>query len=337
MWEEFERGILTPPKVSIIVPVYNTEKYLHRCIDSILSQTFIDFELLLIDDGSKDSSGAICDEYASKESRICVFHKENGGVSSARNVGLDNAKGKWITFVDSDDWVESLYLEHLMMENANADLVIAYATVIHANGNSEKEFYPAQTITTGNFSLLFEEHAMSWHTSPWSKLYKTQLIQKYSLRFEENIHLGEDALFLYTYMLFSDVINVSCHTDYCYRCQLQGSLTKRINPIGSEILGMQKIADIVNRMMAERNLSEKAVKELNWLKASYINRVLNALYGQQISYKNRLRTLKMLDIDCYVHNIYPNTLRFKLYVYMLNWQQFFLYDIFRYTISLFKE
>lgn len=85
------------PKISVIVPVYNTEKYLHRCVDSILAQTFTDFELLLIDDGSTDSSGAICDEYAQKDSRVRVFHKENGGASSARNLGLDNATGEWIT------------------------------------------------------------------------------------------------------------------------------------------------------------------------------------------------------------------------------------------------
>ena len=89
--------------VTIIVPVYNAEKYLHKCIDSILTQTYTDFELLLINDGSKDNSGTICNEYAMKDSRIRVFHKENAGVSKARNMGLDNAKGEWITFVDSDD------------------------------------------------------------------------------------------------------------------------------------------------------------------------------------------------------------------------------------------
>ena len=93
------------PQISVIVPVYNTEKYLHRCIDSILAQTFTDFELLLIDDGSTDNSGTICDEYATKDSRVRVFHKKNGGVSSARNLGVDNAKGEWVTFVDSDDCV----------------------------------------------------------------------------------------------------------------------------------------------------------------------------------------------------------------------------------------
>ena len=93
-------------KISIIVPVYNTEKYLRCCIDSILVQTFADFELLLINDGSTDSSGTICEEYALEDRRVRVFHKENGGVSSARNVGLDNARGEWITFVDSDDYIE---------------------------------------------------------------------------------------------------------------------------------------------------------------------------------------------------------------------------------------
>lgn len=105
------------PQISVIVPVYNVEKYLSRCIESILSQTFTDFELLLIDDGSTDRSGEICDEYAKKDTRIRVFHTKNRGVSAARNLGLDNAKGEWISFVDSDDWVENDYLKSLFNDN----------------------------------------------------------------------------------------------------------------------------------------------------------------------------------------------------------------------------
>ena len=101
------------PEFSVIVPVYKVEKYLDRCIGSILAQTFSDFELILIDDGSPDNSGQICDEYAGKENRIHVIHKENGGVSTARNAGLDIAPGKFIVFVDSDDEVASNYLEIL--------------------------------------------------------------------------------------------------------------------------------------------------------------------------------------------------------------------------------
>ena len=127
------------PKISVIVPVYNTEKYLHRCIDSILAQTFTDFELLLIDDGSKDNSGAICDEYAAKDSRVRVFHKENGGVSSARNLGLDNVRGEWVTFVDSDDWVEKEYIE-LFVKNID-DLGISTSTSFNSSPTYSYNLY----------------------------------------------------------------------------------------------------------------------------------------------------------------------------------------------------
>ena len=93
------------PLISIIVPVYNVEDYIRPCLDSILAQTYTNFEAILVDDGSKDGSGSVCDEYAEKDSRFIVVHKENGGVSSARNKGLEIAKGEYIAFVDSDDWI----------------------------------------------------------------------------------------------------------------------------------------------------------------------------------------------------------------------------------------
>ena len=101
------------PVISIIVPVYNVEKYIHQCIDSILLQTFTDFEVLLVDDGASDHSGSICDEYAHRDSRIRVFHQENAGVSVARNKGLCEAIGEYVTFVDSDDWIKPDYLNEL--------------------------------------------------------------------------------------------------------------------------------------------------------------------------------------------------------------------------------
>ena len=100
--------------VSIIVPVYNAERYLSRCIDSILEQSFTDFELLLINDGSNDNSADICDEYVAKDSRVLVFHKENGGASAARNYGLDKAVGKYVCFIDADDWVGKDYIKQLL-------------------------------------------------------------------------------------------------------------------------------------------------------------------------------------------------------------------------------
>ena len=109
--------------VSCIIPVYNTQTYLPRCIESVLAQTFVDWEMLLIDDGSTDASGSICDEYAAKDERIRVFHKENGGISSARNVGLNYAQGEWIFFVDSDDSLPKTSLESLLSRSSDANII----------------------------------------------------------------------------------------------------------------------------------------------------------------------------------------------------------------------
>ena len=104
------------PEISVIVPVYKVEEYLPQCIDSILAQTFTNFELLLVDDGSPDRCGEICEEYAGKDTRIRVFHQQNSGVSAARNIGLQHAKGTYIVFVDSDDWVSTDYLLHFLQK-----------------------------------------------------------------------------------------------------------------------------------------------------------------------------------------------------------------------------
>lgn len=128
------------PQISVIVPVYKVELYLHRCVDSVLGQTFTDFELILVDDGSPDNCGAICDEYAAKDSRIVVIHQKNGGLSAARNAGLDwvfaNSDSQWITFIDSDDWVHSNYLQAL------------YAPIIEHGAPMSKCSYIPITSTT---------------------------------------------------------------------------------------------------------------------------------------------------------------------------------------------
>lgn len=119
---------MVKPCISVIVPVYNVKSLLPRCIDSLLDQTYVDFELLLIDDGSTDGSGDVCDEYKKEDHRIKVFHKQNEGVSKARNKGLDEATGKWITFVDSDDYVTSSYLSDLYAcAQPEVDLVVHYS------------------------------------------------------------------------------------------------------------------------------------------------------------------------------------------------------------------
>lgn len=183
--------------LSIIIPVYNTEKTLYRCIDSIINQSYRDWELLLIDDGSTDYSATICDNYTLQDKRIKVFHKSNEGVSAARNVGLKHAKGEWITFVDSDDYVKRDYLKNLLSHTSvTVDLVVSYAEVHDENG-FKVERYPSKLVTNENFDTIFIENDMNWHTSPWSKLYKRKIIEENHLRFCKGMHIGEDAVFLF--------------------------------------------------------------------------------------------------------------------------------------------
>lgn len=174
------------PKVSVIIPVYNAEKYLHRCIDSVLSQSFSNFELLLIDDGSNDKSGDICDEYAAKDSRIRVYHKENGGVSSARNVGLNNANGYWITFVDADDWIEPNTLSNVTFDD-KYDVIR-----IPCNFNSSGKYYQHNIILETNKEVIkYLRH--NFCNACWGRLYKKNIIG--NIRFNESIRMGEDVLF----------------------------------------------------------------------------------------------------------------------------------------------
>ena len=243
----------TTPKISVIVPVYNTEKYLHRCIDSILSQTFTDFELLLIDDGSKDSSGAICDEYAAKDNRVRVFHKENGGVSSARNLGLDNAKGDWITFVDSDDWLELLALKS-MIEVADADLVIGSISFEH---NSTIGTFPVLGKISGSdyFKIIAQNIDHNSICSPCVKLFKTSIIRCCSIKFDENLCFGEDSLFVKNYLLNANSLR---SIDYlCYHYQDIGDdiyqkYSKSFQPI---INYYNEMVEIYNRFELLKNVS----------------------------------------------------------------------------------
>lgn len=212
------------PKISVIIPVYNTEKYLHRCIDSVLAQTFIDFELLLIDDGSKDSSGAICDEYAEKDSRVRVFHKENGRVSSARNVGLDNARGEWVTFVDSDDWISKDYLEE-MMTHSDSDLVIADFTV---EGEGQwNEDLPVGKWQGNDLNRIIEGRiGIARITAPWCKLLKKSLIGHN--RFYTELTTQEDSLFMFRYLCVIQNIQIIAQKGYHYNRETIGSLSKSL-------------------------------------------------------------------------------------------------------------
>lgn len=196
--------------------MFNSAAFLPRCIDSVLGQSFTDFELLLIDDGSSDESGLICEDYSKVDSRIRVFHKENGGASSARNLGLKHAKGLWITFIDSDDYVNNDYFL-LPYDNESIDL---YAqNWCFATGES-KETLPPQIIGSEQYPLFMQSHL---HTDFFRTVcgffFQNSIIRRNSIMFESRFRLGEDTLFALDYFRFAKSIRIMDNSCYIYNRQ----------------------------------------------------------------------------------------------------------------------
>lgn len=181
------------PAISVIVAVYKAEGYLHRCVDSLLAQTFTDFEILLIDDGSPDCSGDICDEYAAKDNRIRVIHKENGGVSSARQCGIDNACGEYTIHADPDDWVEPDMLEELyrIARKEHADMVICDFYEHLNNQTNRCECKP----TSLDHHTVLHELFQKLPGSCCNKLVKRACYSEHNIKFPKDVSCGEDLMF----------------------------------------------------------------------------------------------------------------------------------------------
>ena len=282
----------TTPKISVIVPVYKAEAYLHRCVDSILAQTFQDFEVLLIDDGSPDRSGEICDEYARKDKRVRVFHKENGGVSSARNVGLDHARGEWIVFSDADDYFlfsDAFALLLTCAEDVGVDVVLADALVLQG----------------GQYRILLglrdgvhqnDIHDIK-HFALWGYLFSAEIIQVNQIRFVDGLAYSEDKIFIYHFARYAQKIAYIKEPVYVYRingssaCQSGNGLKKAC----SQIDAAHQVRLLAQKLFGENTLDYRYLLEQS------VNIANDGIYqfvrlGFSLKY---LSTVKSKYTDCF--------------------------------------
>jgi len=280
------------PKISVIVPVYNAEKSLPRCIDSILSQTFSDFELLLIDDGSTDGSGRICDEYADKDGRIRGFHKENGGVGSARNVGLDNARGEWITFVDSDDWATEDYFARFY-PTEDCDIVIQSFLV---NGKPTEDSIDDLSDHVYSDMHGFADKDMcksSCVLAPWAKMFRREIIERIRLRFDERFSSGEDSVFVLSYVAeikTARTVDAKC---YNYVRDCSSSLSVRGLPV-TEILTFLEAYYTAMQHLEKCGYMESADKFFIRVPFGFIRRCRLWIVAQPISLWKKSRLFKQI-------------------------------------------
>ena len=213
---------------SIIVPVYNAEKFIRRNIESVLTQTEGDFELLLVDDGSRDSSLAICNEYAAADSRIKVLHKENGGVSSARNYGLDNASGDYVMFIDADDYITPNALEICRIYVPEYDIVRFSAIEINTNGKEGTLTIPYAETLNEYIGQIIRRRTI---VAVWGGIFRRSLFEQHNIRFNTDIALGED--WLVSGILASKATNIkieSEHHCYIYDRSNENSCTNNLTP-----------------------------------------------------------------------------------------------------------
>lgn len=265
------------PRFSIIIPVYNVAPYLRECFDSVLSQTIEDFEVLAVDDGSTDGSGQIVDEYAVKDQRITALHKTNKGVSSARNAGIDIAKGEYICFVDGDDIIAPTFLQDLYEAMGEADSSMGGFRTF---GLPDK---PGRIVTLESKRIdTLEENLYRFYDIQntlafrylWNRMFKTDLIHRYHLRFHEDIYYKEDGLFVVQYLCKTNgLIGICEHIVYNYRRVPNGAIgsiatgfnEKLLTNLTAHILIIQELK---NRRISDAILSiatRQITSVANWL------------------------------------------------------------------------
>lgn len=327
------------PLVSVIVPVYNAEKYLERCLRSLIGQTYVRWELLLIDDGSTDKSTSICDTYAVNDNRVRVFHIKNKGVSHARNYGLGLSSGEWVTFVDADDWVKPTYLEHLLypvFKESDIDVVISFPEIHQDAKISRPKLYPQGLVERSDFTQLFTLYDLDKYTQCWGKLYRKSMVLSKRLCFPEGMSMGEDHVFLYACVLASYRLFVVNNVDYCYR-RVSWSLSWRYYSLPMEVKGYHCIHDVVNLTIRELQIADPiALSRLRALSGYYLWRVLEVLYNPLPSRKIRMSVLRDLDMSVIVYApIDTCKARFLAFLLHKGWLSF--YDMVRCERQLLKN
>lgn len=259
------------PLVSVIVPVYNVEKFLPRCLESLLGQTLLEIEILCVDDASADGSAAVVRDFSERDSRVRLLQQEHKGVSEARNLGLENARGEFVAFVDADDWVESRMLETLVAEAEGCDVVVCSAQVHYEDDSRRESLERALTVENG----LWSEDDSLWDCLNrngswpfvWNKLYRRSVLMEHKIRFSNRLTLGEDGAFLVLLWQYAKRIAYVEEKLYHYQYLRKASATVRLYQ--DEVRRFYQHMDVVQVLLeafADRKLlAERGAEMLRWV------------------------------------------------------------------------
>lgn len=323
--------------ITIIVPVYNSEKFVGKCIESVQAQTFKEWNLILVDDGSPDNAGSICDKYALNDSRIKVIHQTNGGPGKARNNGINHCNTKWFTFLDSDDIIESDYLENYHVEQLTDDtqLSIQGFKRVDMQGNTLDEVYEFKTAIyrgTDEIAKSFINNGVFMYGQSCGKLYNKVLVDKYNTTLSTELRLSEDHLFYLQYLMNVSEIHTHCGTKYCYQmADAELSLTHRIIPWKETLKRFHALYEATGDVV-----KKYAVTDQRLLHTIYyfsitggISLTLNSLYKTEKNRKVRHEVLTVLkkDLKKCSSRYYANGTKGKVLKYILLYTPVFVQDM----------
>ena len=282
---------MTNPKISVIVPVYKAEHYLARCVDTLLAQTFDDFEVILVDDGSPDNSGAICDEYALKDKRVRVIHQPNAGVSMARQKGLDNARGEYVIHADPDDWVEPDMLKELYAKAKEEDADMVICDFYGHYG--EKVVYERQQPSSLDHNTVLCDMFKHLFGSCWNKLVRRVCFLKFDIHFSEGVSFCEDLLINSTLLQHNIKVAYLPNAFYHYDCSINSNSLVRKTTYAA----FEKDKRLI--LLFEKALSSSVVVEKAKSHMSYLL-LLRAFEGHFFSsreYRRRCRSYIQYSFD----------------------------------------
>lgn len=325
--------------ISVIIPVYNSEFYLKECLESVCNNTYKELEIILVDDGSMDSSGDICDEYAKYDKRVKVFHRKNVGVSAARNFGISQVKGKYIAFIDSDDYVDKNYFEELVKDMIREQCELAVCNIISIV-ETDLPFRRVEDIVIDfnskdkkigkNFYLLNSSYLLY---GPCNKLYIAEYILNRQLRFPEDTSYGEDLLFNFSYLQYCNTVSFKNKTAYYYHCDNAGSLSHmyRENLFENGL----RLNSCIRKFCEQRDMFTEEMREY-WAKRVFDD-AYNSLFGLEnkeckLKPEEKMKRVKKImthpilreaiqyaDVSEY-SKIYVNLIRHKMSLVFLFWR-----------------
>lgn len=286
--------------ISVIIPVFNAEQYVTKTIDSILAQTFTDFELVLVNDGSKDRTGVICEEYANRDARIRVIHQSNAGASEARNHGIVCSKYNLLTFIDADDIVEQDYIEQLIFDfkkHKDADFVIQGLTQIFPDRkilfNLHDEIYDLRNID--DCKRFFDNTYLNDYSGPYCKIYRKEILNKWGITFSRNIIYAEDFDFMLQYLIHCRCVVTSATMGYNYIMH-EGSVSNKIYSPNMELRGFKQLTRSFFKLIEKFNYVSVTTMMTDAL-SSYLWRVLTSLYKHQLKTHERIYIIKSFEPD----------------------------------------